>query len=138
MKTTATVLQILVRIIGTILIVLGVVFWTGNATTLIPLHMLLGITLVLLLWALAILGAVAGVNLGLVAVALIWGLIVPILGLTQERLLPGSMHWIIQVVHLLVGLGAIGLADNLARLIKLRKSQQLAGRPANALEGAGR
>lgn len=138
MKTTATVLQILVRIIGTILIVLGVVFWTGNATTLIPLHMLLGITLVLLLWALAILGAVAGVNLGLVAVALIWGLIVPILGLTQERLLPGSMHWIIQVVHLLVGLGAIGLADNLARLIKLRKSRQLAGRPANALEGAGR
>lgn len=138
MKTTATVLQILVRIIGTILIILGVVFWTGNATTLIPLHMLLGITLVLLLWALAILGAIAGVNLGLVAVALIWGLIVPILGLTQERLLPGSMHWIIQVVHLLVGLGAIGLADNLARLIKLRKSQQLAGRPANALEGAGR
>lgn len=138
MKTTATVLQILVRIIGTILIILGVVFWTGNATTLIPLHMLLGITLVLLLWALAILGAVAGVNLGLVAVALIWGLIVPILGLTQERLLPGSMHWIIQVVHLLVGLGAIGLADNLARLIKLRKSRQLAGRPANALEGAGR
>lgn len=138
MKTTATVLQILVRIIGPILIILGLLFWTGNATTLIPLHMLLGITLVLLLWTLAILGAIAGVNLGLVALALVWGLIVPILGLTQSQLLPGSMHWIIQVVHLLVGLGAIGLADNLARLIKRRKSQRLTGRPANALEGVGR
>lgn len=138
MKTTATVLQVLVRIVGPILIILGVLFWTGNATTLIPLHMLLGITLVLLLWILAILGAIAGVSLGLVAVALVWGLIVPILGLSQFQLLPGSMHWVIQVLHLLVGLGAIGLADNLARLIKRRKTQQLSGRPANAFEGAGR
>jgi len=36
------------------MIVLGVLFWTGNALNLIGLHMLLGITLVLLLWALAI------------------------------------------------------------------------------------
>src|SRR6185437_8243352 len=113
MKTTATVLQLLVRIIGPILIVLGVLFWTSNATNLIPIHMLLGITLVLLLWALAILAAVAGVHPGVVALALVWGLIVPILGLTQFQLLPGSLHWIVQVVHLLVGLGAIGLAETL-------------------------
>lgn len=138
MKTTATVLQILVRIIGPILIILGVLFWTGNATTLIPLHMLLGITLVLLLWSLAILGAVAGVNLGLVALALVWGLIVPILGLTQFRLLPGSMHWTIQALHLLVGLGAIGLADNLARLIKTRVLRRSAAGQMNAVERAAR
>lgn len=138
MKTTATVLQILVRIIGPILIILGVLFWTGNADALIPLHMLLGITLVLLLWALAILGAIAGVNLGFVALALAWGLIVPILGLTQFRLLPGSMHWLIQVLHLLVGLGAIGLADNLARIIKRRQSLRGAGRHVSTVEGVAR
>ena len=138
MKTAAIVLQVMVRIIGLILIVLGVLFWTGNATTLIPVHMLLGITLVLLLWALAILGAIAGVNLGLVALALVWGLIVPILGLTQFRLVPGSMHWTIQALHLLVGLGAIGLADNLARSIKRRQTRRSHERPAQALEGVVR
>ncbi len=136
MRTAATVLQILVRVIGSVLILLGILFWTGNADALIPLHMLLGITLVLLLWTLAILGAIAGVNLGFVALALAWGLIVPILGLTQVRLLPGSLHWIIQVVHLLVGLGAIGLADTIARRIKHRQSVRKAARLTSALKGA--
>lgn len=98
--------------------------------------MLLGITLVLLLWTLAILGAIAGLNLGFVALALAWGLIVPILGLTQVRLLPGSLHWIIQVAHLLVGLGAIGLADTIARRIKHRQSVREAARQTSAFKGA--
>jgi hypothetical protein len=35
--------------------------------------------------------------------------------MTQAQLLPGSFHWIIQVLHLLVGIVALGLADSLAR-----------------------
>jgi hypothetical protein len=120
MKTTVTVLPFVGRTIGLILIVLGVLFWTGNATTLIPLHMLLGVTLVLLLWTLAILGVIARVNPGLIAVAFLWGLIVPILGVIQTQLLPGSAHWLIQLLHLLVGLVAIGLADTLGKAIKRR------------------
>jgi hypothetical protein len=30
----------------------------------------------------------------------------------------GSAHWVIQVLHLLVGLIAMGIGDNLARRIK--------------------
>lgn len=138
MKTAASILQILVRIIGLVLIVLGVLFWTGNAGALIETHKLLGITLVLLLWTLAVLGAIAKVSPGAVALALVWGLIVPILGITQVRLLPGSLHWIIQVAHLLVGLVAIGLAGTLGRQIKSRLSQRAAARRVNALEGVGR
>jgi hypothetical protein len=133
MNTTVTVLRTLVRIIGSITIVLGVLFWTGNATTLIPLHMLLGVTLVLLLWTLAVIGAIARVNVGLVAVALVWGLIVPVLGVTQTQLLPGPAHWLIRTLHLLVGLIAIGLADTLARAIKRRRDErrtQVLGRVA--------
>jgi hypothetical protein len=126
MKTTVTVLLTLVRIIGSIMIVLGVLFWTGNATALIPIHMLLGVTLVLLLWTLAVIGAVARVDVGLVAVALIWGLIVPILGVTQTRLLPGPAHWLIQTLHLLVGLVAIGLAGRLASAIRRRHDERRA------------
>ena len=36
------------------------------------------------------------------------------LGLTQSQLLPGDAHWVVQVLHLLVGLVAMGLAQDLA------------------------
>ncbi|HEX5547124.1 MAG TPA: hypothetical protein VFX24_06910 [Ktedonobacterales bacterium] len=117
MKITANVLRILVSAIGAVMIVLGLLFWTGNAFALLPLHMLLGIALVLMLWIIAVLALVARVNPILALVTLIWGLIVPILGITQFQLLPGSLHWIIQTLHLLVGLVAIALANILARQI---------------------
>lgn len=117
MKATANVLRILVSAIGTIMVVLGLLFWTGNATSLISLHMLLGIILVLMLWAIAVMALVARVNPALAMVGIVWGFIVPILGLTQERILPTSAHWLIEVLHLLVGLTAIALANILARQI---------------------
>lgn len=117
MRATANVLRILVSAIGAIMIVLGLLFWSGNADSLIPLHMLLGVVLVLLLWAIAVMALVARVNPVLALVAIVWGLIVPVLGVTQERILPTSAHWIIQVLHLLVGLIAISLANILARQI---------------------
>jgi hypothetical protein len=100
--------------------------------------MLLGITLVLALWALAILGAVTRVGIGLVALALVWGAITPVLGLTQTRLLPGPAHWLIQVAHLLVGLGLIGLGGTLARRIKRALPPRQTAPHAPSLEGAAR
>src|SRR5262249_20583720 len=118
MKTAATIFQILIRLTGLTAIVLGLLFWSGNALTLIPIHMLVGIVLVLSLWALAGLAAWAGVSRGLVALAIVWGLVVPILGLTQTQLLPNSAHWVIRVIHLLVGMGAMGLGERLAGQVK--------------------
>jgi hypothetical protein len=126
MKVATTVLQMLVRVCGAIMIVLGLLFWSGNVLTLIPLHMLIGLVLVLSLWTLAILGAVVRVNPARVALAIVWGFIVPVLGVTQDRLLPGSAHWLIQILHLLVGLAAIGQAEYLARMIKGRLSARSA------------
>ena len=117
MRITANVLRILVSAIGVVMIALGLLFWTGNAFTLLPLHMLLGIVLVLMLWIIAVMALVARVNPALALAALIWGLIVPILGITQFQLLPGSLHWVIQALHLLVGIVAIVLANILARQI---------------------
>jgi len=115
----------LVRITGLISIVLGILFWTGNADALIPVHMLLGFVLVLSLWTLAGLAARAGAQPGLVALAIVWGLIVPIVGVTQDRLLPGNAHWVIQVLHLLLGVGAIGQAEGLAARIKKAQTSLL-------------
>jgi hypothetical protein len=138
MKTTTRVLQMWIRVVGTTMIALGLLIWTGSFDQVIPFHMLLGITIVLALWVLAGLAAVSGVNLGLVALAIGWGLIVPILGLTQTQLLPGSGHWLIQVLHLLVVLGAIGQAENLARTTKRKLSEPSSKQQAHALKGMTR
>jgi len=61
--------------------------------------MLLGITLVLLLWALAIMAARGGANLGLVALAMIWGLIVCGAWNDAEPAAAGDAHWVIKVLH---------------------------------------
>ena len=90
MKTAATVAQWTVRVTGLIQIVLGVLFWTGNAPELIPLHILSGLILVLALWVLAFAGARSGAPAPLVAVAGAWGLLVVILGLTQTQILVGG------------------------------------------------
>ncbi len=90
MFTATTIVQMLVRISGLTAVVLGLLFWTGNVLNLIPLHMLAGALLVLSVWALAFLAAWAGVSWDLVVLALLWGLLVPVFGMTQTQLLPGD------------------------------------------------
>jgi hypothetical protein len=120
MRPTISALQMGIRVLWVVQLALGVLFWTGNALGLVDLHQLLGILLVLALWTQAGLAARAGVEPRLVAVAAVWGLIVPIVGLTQTDLLTGSLHWVTQVIHLLLGLGLIGLAERLATQAKAR------------------
>jgi hypothetical protein len=120
MRSTVTALQMGIRVVGVIQLVLGLVFWTGNALGLVDLHQLLGILLVLGLWTQAVLAARAGVEPRLVAVAAVWGLIVTVVGLTQTSLLTGSLHWLVEVIHLLLGLGLLALAENLATRARAR------------------
>ena len=127
MQTATAVAQMLVRFTGLLQIVLGALFWSGNDRSIISVHMLLGFVLVLALWALAVLAARVGVRPGLVTLAVLWGGLVPLLGLTQERLLPGDGHWPIQVLHLLVGLGAIGLGEGLATRIRRARGPATSG-----------
>ena len=118
MSIATTVTQLFIRIAGPIMIILGLLFWTDNALFLIPLHMTIPLLIVLALWTLALIAANSGVNPGLVALVAVWSLVMPALGLTQQRLLPGGAHWLIEVAHLLVGIGALALGEQLARRIK--------------------
>jgi hypothetical protein len=120
MSLATRLAQFLIRALGTIMLILGLLFWTGNALTLIPVHMLLGLLLVLTLWTLAALAARAGVDLRLVLLAVAWGVIVPILGVMQDSLLVGPAHVLIQLLHLSVGLAAIALGELLGRGARLR------------------
>ncbi|MBV8823233.1 MAG: hypothetical protein JO123_10625 [Ktedonobacteraceae bacterium] len=99
------------RISAILALILGILFWFNVATTLIPIHMLLGIIVTLSLWVLG--GAIATTKggIGLAIGAFVLGLLVIGLGVTQQGLLVGSLHWIIQVLHLLFGLAAIGMGE---------------------------
>src|SRR5260370_36260100 len=118
MKTAITVVHMTLRGSGLLVILLGLALWTGRADGIIPFHEFLGFVLVLSLWTLAYFGARAGVPKGMVAAAVAWGLIAPIRGLTQANLLADHWHWVIQVVHLMVGLATIGTGEGIARRMK--------------------
>lgn len=118
MRIATRVVQMLVRLGGLTQLVLGGLFWTGYQLQLIPIHMLVGFVVVLGLVVLAALGAVARVGWVRVVVALIWAPFVVWLGLNQATLLQGDWHWLVQVLHLAVGVAAIAQAESLAQAIK--------------------
>ncbi len=128
MRVAASVLRWWVRLSGLVQLVLGGLFWIGSQLQLIPLHMLNGVLLVLGLWALAGIAAVARVDVRWVAAAVVWGVLTVALGMTQAQILPGDVHWVVRVVHLLVGLAAVGQSEGLARRIKTRPDRRVAAR----------
>jgi hypothetical protein len=130
-KYTVLIARSLISLFGIALLVLGILFWTGHAMSLLPLHMLLGGLFVITLLVLAVPGLAARNSRGLAAVVLVWSLLVPLVGVTQLRLLPGADHWVIQVIHLLVGIVAIGLGHALARRVGKRPADA-AGIPESA------
>lgn len=113
-----------VRGVGALVLLIGLAIWTGVAPVLVPIHMLLGVVLVVALIAAAVLGLRAGVPPVLAAVAIVWALVTPLLGLNQRDLLPDA-HVVVQVAHLLVGLGAIGIGEMLGA--RARRSAAPAG-----------
>jgi hypothetical protein len=108
---TASILQMVIRIVGLIQLILGIIVWTGNADSLIPIHILLGSIVTIALWVLTYLASRAGVLRWLVILAAFWGLVLPIWGLAHGMIRPGAYNWISQVLHLLCGIGAIGMAE---------------------------
>lgn len=116
--TPRTVAGWSVRISGLIVLALGLALWTDSFPDLRGIHMLAGLVLVISLWAVALLAVRAGAPAPLVAVALLWGVLTVVFGLYQAQILPGDMHWIVEVGHLLVGVLAIGLGEMLTARVE--------------------
>ena len=83
MRIATTVAHILALVTGLTEIVLGLVIWIFHPDAVIPVHIAVGLGLVLALWTLAFLAAEAGVSRGLVILAVFWGFLTPVLGLAQ-------------------------------------------------------
>ena len=104
----------IVRVGVLIELALGILFWTGNADSLQIVHIVIGILVVLSLWTLGIAQGLQGGSFGLALATFVIGFLLALVGLFQTRWLIGSNHWIIQVIHLLLGLSAIGLAETIS------------------------
>ena len=104
--------SIVLRVCGILAVILGLLFWTGNGLSLLPVHMLLGLLVVLALWVIGIGQAVApGGSWSLAVTALVLGALVIAVGMRQSSLLVGQFHWVIQVIHLLLGVLAVGIGQ---------------------------
>ena len=118
MRGTVTAAQIVVRVTFLLQLVLGVALWTGRVDQVRPIHIVSGIILIAALWLLVALGARAGVAFGLMMLGFFWGALVIVFGLTQESIVPDGGHWVVQVLHLLAGIVAVALAENIGRRIR--------------------
>lgn len=120
MKIATRLIQSAIRVLSLFMLVLGFMFWSGRSLEMVPVHMRLGEILVSLLWILAAMGLRAGVKPGLVLGAMLYGVIVVAFGLRMGTLLPGRAHEAIRILHFLIGLGAIGLAESIGVRIRRR------------------
>jgi len=110
-------LRAVVGIAGLVALVLGGLLWGGYAYAWLELHMLAGALVVLALWAAAGLAASAGARMAPVVTAVVLGLVVLVIGVYQTRLLVGEFHWLVQLIHLLLGVWAIGHTQVLIKRI---------------------
>ncbi|MDP2605651.1 MAG: hypothetical protein Q8S00_24165 [Deltaproteobacteria bacterium] len=95
---------------GLLALVLGLLFWAGTASNLISMHMLLGLLAVGALSVIGIGQAFAkGGSWTLAICALVVGALIVVIGMNQASLMIGDLHWVIRVIHLLLGLLTIGL-----------------------------
>jgi hypothetical protein len=125
---TITITIMVLRVAVLIALIFGILFWLNIATSLIPIHMLLGLIVVLALWIIGLAqGFMKGGSFPIALGTFILGLAIAILGLKQQQWLVGPAHWVIQVIHLLLGLSAIAFAEMIAASTKRRvKAQQTA------------
>jgi hypothetical protein len=104
------------RLAGLGALVLGVLFWRGMFTRALHIHMALGGIVALVLVIMAVCALVARVRIPLAIVSVVWAAATVYVGLTQEDRL------VIEIVHLLLGVGAVGMAEALGGAIGRRKT----------------
>ena len=108
-----TITQWVLRISALLALILGILFWTGSAPdALIPVHVILGILVTVSLWVLGFMfGRSRGGNWGFASIAIVWGILVLGVGGSQIGQDPST---IVKIIHLLIGLLAIGIGEMVA------------------------
>ena len=109
----AFLLLMFMRIGALIQVVVGIALWTGHWYSLVDVHRTVGVLFVLALWGIAVIALVQRRSAGPASFALLWGLLVAALGFMQQGILVGELHWIVRVLHLVIGLASVSIAERL-------------------------
>jgi hypothetical protein len=117
MRNLVKVLLMLARLLVAAQVILGLLIWFGRMTSIRQLHIALGSIFVLDLWVLAVIALFALSARGLALFTLLLGGVIMWFGTAQMSMLPGDMHWAVQVVHLLLGVSAMALAEPLSKAL---------------------
>lgn len=115
-----------------VMLILGILLWVGAVPDGVKyVHMILGIIFVALLWTIGVIGALRTGKLGAQVGTFVLGLLLAIVGMTQEGILKNSSaHWIIQVIHLLLALAAIGAAESVVARVRRAQPSVAVEKPA--------
>jgi hypothetical protein len=108
---------------GVLALILGLLHWTGTALNLVSMHMLLGFVTVGALGVIGIAQAFSKAGSWIIAAfALVVGLVTTVFGMIQASLWVGDLHWVVQVIHLVLGLLTIGMGHMVAARNRKRAS----------------
>ncbi len=110
---TARILQIIVGIAGLCALGTGLLIWIAHID-LTDIHMLFGLLVTLGLLVMSIIALTSRELRIWGVVGIVYAIIALIFGVSQSNMLVGNLHWLIQTLHLLVGLGAIVLTGYLS------------------------
>jgi hypothetical protein len=110
----------LVRLLFVVQLIMGVLIWMGQGASFANAHTGLGLLFCVLVVALAVVGKAAGAPKTLTWVVILWAIVTVVVGAGQRRLLVGDTHWLIQVVHLGLGLGMAAQSERIAKAVKAK------------------
>lgn len=122
------VLDWILRLAGLGALIPGLLYWIAQLNV-ITFHMLFGLLVAISLLIISLLAVFTRGLRILGAIGIVYAFILPIFGLNQARLLIGDMHWLIQTLHMLVGIAALAFAGLLStsytriRAARIRSAQ---------------
>ncbi|HEY0565160.1 MAG TPA: hypothetical protein VGC88_06225 [Terriglobales bacterium] len=105
-------LLMLVRLTWVIGLALGIYIWTGHGYAMLSPHIGLGFTTTFLMLILAIWAGTRGCWRPAV-IAIVFALLLPVVGFGQLHWMPGPQHWVVRAFHVIIGVAALGAVEAL-------------------------
>ncbi|GCE31912.1 hypothetical protein KDA_73960 [Dictyobacter alpinus] len=114
----------LVRILSTIATVITAALGIGTYThvNFTNMHILFGLLVAFMLLLLSLLATFTRELRGLGAIGIVYAVVMPLLGVKQQLILVGDLHWLIETTHLAVGFGALALIGVIGERLAHRKT----------------
>ena len=108
-------LLVALRALAGATLLVGLLIWTGRPVPWTSVHMGLGVLLGLTLIVLGVVVTRLTGRMSATLIAVGWTVLLIAYGVAHARLWPGDSHWIAQLLHVLIGLATLGVAERMVR-----------------------